>query len=74
MKTIHGYLWRGDYKDYIYIDKNDKKYIENDILYIIIFKKINNIVSDKKDAFTSFYLGVTDENTPLLLNEGVEFK
>ena len=73
-ETIHGYLWRGDYKDYIYIDKNDKKYIENDILYIIIFKKINNIVSDKKDAFTSFYLGVTDENTPLLLNEGVEFK
>ena len=31
-ETIHGYLWKGGYNDYVYIDKKDKKYIENDIL------------------------------------------
>ena len=72
---ISGYLWKGDYRDYIYIDKNDEKYIKNDILYILVFKKatyyseINN-----KESYCSFYLAITDENTPLLLNEGVEFK
>ena len=72
---ISGYLWKGDYRDYIYIDKNDEKYIKNDILYILIFKKAVYLPSEqRKDSYCSFYLGVTDENTPFLLNEGVEFK
>ena len=24
--------------------------------------------------YTTYYLGITDENTPFLLNEGIEFK
>ena len=30
---IYGYLWKGEVKDFNYIDKKDKKYINNDILY-----------------------------------------
>ena len=68
---INGYLWKGEYKDYVYIDKTDKKYLDNDILYIMIYKKTE---SKKQDSFTTFYLGVTDETTPFLLTEGIEFK
>jgi len=68
---INGYLWRGEYKDYVYIDKKDKKYLENDILYIMIYKKTK---SKTNNDFTTFYLGITDETTPFLLNEAVEFK
>ena len=66
---IYGYLWKGEYKDYIYIDKDDKNYKENDILYIMIYKKSKYNVD-----YTTFYLGITDENTPFLLNEGIEFR
>ena len=69
---ISGYLWKGDIKDYIYIDKNDKKYIDNDIFYILIYKK--KIRGDNKNVYSTFYLGITDENTPFLLSEGIEFK
>ena len=71
---INGYLWKGDFQDYIYIDKNDKNYIVNDILYILIFKKSSYSVLKNQDEYASFYLGITDENTPFLLNEGIEFK
>ena len=71
---ITGFLWKGDYKDYVYIDKNDKKYLENDILYLLIFKKTSFKPQSDKNTYTSFYLGVTDETTPFLLNEGIEFK
>ena len=67
---ISGYLWKGEYRDKIYIDKNDKKYIDNDILYIMIFKKSKT----ENNEYTVFYLGITDEDTPFLLNEGIEFK
>ena len=67
---IYGYLWKGEYKDYIYINKNEKKYIENDILYIMIYKKTKSL----SGGYTNFYLGITDENTPFFLNEGIEFK
>ena len=67
---VYGYLWRGEYRDYIYINKDDKLYKENDILYIMIYKKEKT----KENALTTFYLGITDQNTPLLLNEGIEFR
>ena len=66
---IYGYLWKGEYSDYIYINKDDKNYKENDILYIMIYKK-----SKYSGVYTTFYLGITDENTPFLLNEGIEFR
>ena len=72
--TISGYLWKGDYMDYIYIDKNDDKYKNNDILYILIYKKMSYSSNPNKDSYSSFYLGITDETTPLLLSEGIEFK
>ena len=67
---IYGYLWKGDYNDYIYIDKNDKNYIENDVLYILIYKKEKYLINE----YATFYLGITDENTPFLLNEGIDFR
>ena len=75
-EIITGYLWKGDYQDYIYIKKDDKKYLDNDILYIMVYKSTNNYytLNPRKDSYTSFYLGITDENTPLLLIEGIEFK
>jgi len=73
---IKGYLWKGDFNDFVYISKNDKKYIENDILYIMVYKANDffSSLQQKKDSYTSFYLGISDEHTPLLLTEGVEFK
>ena len=68
---IYGYLWKGGNKDYIYIDKKDKNYLNNKFLYIMIYKKTK--IQDTND-YTIFYLGLTDENTPFLLNEGIEFK
>ena len=73
-ENISGYLWSGDYKDYIYIDKDDKNYINNDVLYILVFKKESYIRTAQKDVYSTFYLGVTDENCPFLLYEGIEFK
>jgi len=70
--NVYGYLWRGSYRDSIYIEKDDKNYINNDILYIMVFKRSRNY--NHLDEYTTFYLGVTDENTPFLLNEGIEFK
>jgi len=70
--TIVGYLWKGEYKDYIYIGKNDTNYLENDILYIMIYKKTKKIDLNKNNGYSAFYLGVTDENTPFLLNEAIE--
>ena len=73
--NINGYIWKGDYRDYIYINKKDKKYIDNDVLYIMVYKSINyRTLHQKIDSYTSFYLGITDETTPLLLTEGIEFK
>ena len=71
---IYGYLWKGEVKDFIYIDKNDKKYINNDILYIMIYKKTKQNNIHKNNAYTTFYLGITDENIPFILNEAIEFK
>jgi len=71
---INGYLWKGDFRDYVYIDKKDIKYLENDILYILIYKKNSYKKGEDNNSYTSFYLALTDENTPLLLNEGIEFK
>ena len=31
-------------------------------------------LNPRKDSYTSFYLGITDETTSLLLTEGIEFK
>ena len=73
--NINGYLWRGDYRDFILINKEDKKYIDNDVLYIMVYKQTNYFESSQKvDSYTSFYLGITDETTPLLLTEGIDFK
>ena len=67
---ITGYLWFGDYNDFIYVDKDDPNYKNNDIFYILIYKKTEGFINE----VTTFYLGVTDESTPFILTEGVEFK
>ena len=38
---INGYLWKRDYRDFVYINRKDQKYIDNDILYIMVFISIN---------------------------------
>ena len=72
---ISGYLWKADFRDFIYIKKDDPKYLDNDILYIMVYKTSNYFsFNPRKDFYTTFYLGITDETTPLLLIEGIEFK
>ena len=68
---IYGYTWRAEFQDFVYIEKTDIRYKQNDILYIMVFKKTKNY---DKNKYTTFYLGVTDEKTPFLLNEAIEFK
>ena len=41
----------------------------------MVFKSTNyHSLNPRKDSYTSFYLGITDETTSLLLTEGIEFK
>ncbi len=68
---IYGYLWKGDTKDFVYIDKKDRKYIDNDIFYIMIYRVTPG---SSNIEYNTIYLGVTDETTPFLLSEGIEFK
>ena len=67
---ITGYLWFGDFNDFVYISKDDKNYINNDIFYILIYKKTEGFSNE----VTTFYLGITDESTPFILTDGIEFK
>ena len=73
--NVKGYLWRGDSHDTLYIRKDDPKLQNLNILYIMVFKtRVYEVIGiGKKDSFTTFYLAITDENTPLVLNEGIEF-
>ena len=77
---IKGFIWQTKYSNYIHIEKNDPNYIIGN-LYIMIFVQrydisyYSNVVYRKDSlAESPFLLAITDENTPLTLIEGVEFK
>ena len=78
-EKVTGYIWHSNYKNYIFISKDDPDYIIGN-LYIMIFKCdyddfSNNIIYKKpKYDFSSFSLVITDENTPLSLIEGEEYQ
>ena len=79
-ERVTGYIWGSEYnKNYIYITKNEPKYIIGN-LYIMIFKNKNNqrdnniIYREQTSNISYFSLAITDELTPLTLIEGVEFK
>ena len=78
-EKVTGYLWSSYGTNYIYISKNDPKYVIGN-LYIMIFRKkntynYNNIIYREPNSIvSSFSLAITDEITPLSLIEGVEFR
>ena len=73
-KNVKGFLFDGKAMDFIYIQKNDLDHIANDKYYILIYKKTETNMYVAKNTFTDFYIGITDENTPFTLTDGVEFK
>ena len=78
---VKGYLWESDYLNYIYISKDDPKYIIGN-LYIMVFTlrfdeydpNIDIVYHKQNPANFPFLLVVTDETTPITLLEGVEFR
>ena len=80
-EKVKGFLWQSKYNNYIHIEKNDPNYILGN-LYIMVFIIRNsdydynsNVVYRKENPLaSSFLLAITDETTPLILIEGVEFR
>ena len=76
---VKGFIWETKYYNYIHIEKNDPNYIIGN-LYIMVFAEIydyyySNVIYRKENrAESSFLLAITDENTPLILIEGIEFR
>ena len=76
-EKVSGYLWKSDYTHSITISKDDPNYIYNAELYIVVVKneEMSSYVSNNnniKPITTSFLIGITDESTPFLINEGKE--
>ena len=77
---VKGFIWQIKSFDYfIHIEKTDPNYITG-ILYIMVFanrnSEHNQKITNKKENYaeSQFLLAITDENTPLTLLEGVEFR
>ena len=78
--NFKGYIYKSGYNNYIHIAKDDPNYIEGEI-YIMVFlnryshyDNENDILYKEKNIETPFTLVITDENTPITLLEGVEYK
>ena len=64
---LEGFLLRSNQENKIIMEKTNKNYISNDLLYIVIKKD-----EKKKNFNTLFYLGITDEDTPFNLKKNLE--
>ena len=74
---ISGYIYKSDYNNQILIRKTDNKYISNKIFYIMVVKNLNeysSVLYNSKSSYSSFHIGITDEETPFLLSEGIQHK
>ena len=78
--NVKGYIYKSGYNNYIHMAKDDPNYIEGEI-YIMVFlnrysryDNENDILYKEKNIETPFTLVITDENTPITLLEGVEYK
>ena len=77
---VKGAVWQDKYSNFIHIEKDDPNYIIGN-LYIMVFVQrydnsyYSNVIYRKDpEAESPFLLAITDENTPLTLIEGVEFR
>ena len=80
-KKVKGFKFQNKYGNYIHIPKNDPNYIKGNLYIMVYLKRFNyyeynsNILYRNDDSAESqFLLAITDENTPLTLIEGIEFK
>ena len=74
---ISGYIYKSDYNNQILIRKTDTKYISNKLFYIMVVKNLNeysSLIYNSKSSYSSFHIGITDEETPFLLSEGIQHK
>ena len=65
---VSGYTWKADYDGEVIINKNEQNYSKNGPYYLVIVNE--NVQNNKSETLQTFYLSVTDEETPLLLYEG----
>ena len=78
--NVKGYIFRSYYHNFIYISKDDPNYIEGN-LYIMVFLNRypdyyneNYILFREKRFEIPYSLVITDENSPITLIEGVEYR
>ena len=77
---VKGYIWKSGYYNYIHISKDDPDYIQGNIYIMAFINRYNNYETEndityrEKNIESPFSLVITDENTPITLIEGVEFK
>ena len=78
--NIKGYTWKSGYYSYIHIPKDDPNYIDGN-LYIMVFlirffgyEYENSLLYTDVTLEKPFSLVITDENTPITLIEGSEFR
>ena len=79
-KNVKGYIWKSGYNNKIYISNKDPNYIEGN-LYIMVFinrysdyDNDDSVIYRNENIETPFSLVITDENTPITLIEGLEFR
>ena len=79
-KKVKGYIWKSGYNNNIHISSEDQNYIKGN-LYIMVFLKRysdygndDNVIYRDENIEASFSLVITDEDTPITLMEGVEFR
>ena len=78
--NVKGYIWKSGYYNYIHISKDDPNYIDGNIYIMVFLNRFsyydndNDIMYKDKNIETPFTLVVTDENTPITLLDGVEYK
>ena len=79
-ENVKGYKWKSGFYNYIHISKDDPNYIEGN-LYIMVFLNTfedheyqPEIIYRNNNIEKLFSLVITDENTPITLIEGVEFR
>ena len=80
IEKIEGYDWASDVNNEITISKDDPKFNLNETLYILVTKnemdEMKNIEEDfysiEDNVIMEYYIGLTQEGIPFVLNEGIE--
>ena len=74
LNSISGYIYKSNYNNELLMKSSDSNYISNKIFYIMVVKNRNTYSNpiNSENTYTSYHIGITDEDTPFILNEGIQ--